>query len=400
MDTLKTPRNVLIIPPDYSRFHSQAGMITSMIYRLLPDAVRDILPATGTHQPMSGEEQSRMFGGIPADLFRRHDWRHDVVSLGTIGGDELRTISGGKVGYDWDVQVNERLVSGHHDLIVSIGQVVPHEVAGMANYNKNIFIGTGGPDSIHKTHYLGAVCDMEKIMGRIHNPVRELLNLAEARFSSRLPKILYMLTVIGKDPNDKNVIRGFFVGDDLECFEQAAELARKVNFEILKQPLEEVLVYLPPEEFKSTWLGNKAIYRTRMALADQARLQILAPGVCRFGEDQKIDRLIRKYGYRGMQQTISAVAANSDLSEHLAAAAHLIHGSSEGRFSITYAPGHLTRDEVERAGYNYDTPDSLIRKYRPQTLRDGFNILPGGEEVYYISNPALGLWSTERKLNL
>jgi hypothetical protein len=88
----------------------------------------------------------------------------------------------------------------------------------------------------------------------------------------------------------------------------------------------------------STWLGNKAVYRTRMAMADGGELIILAPGVKEFGEDHEIDRLIRKYGYRGTPATLAAVKANEELRNNLSAAAHLIHGSSEGRFNSPTAP--------------------------------------------------------------
>jgi len=397
-DRMGPVRKILVIPPDYSRYHSRSGEITSLIYSYFSDSVQHILPALGTHQPMSSEERSIMFPGVPGHLFKVHDWRRDIATLGSINGHQLRNISRGKVHYDWNVQVNKLLVEGNHDLILSVGQVVPHEVAGMANHNKNIFIGTGGPDSIHKSHYLGAVCNMESIMGRIHNPVRNLLNQAELLFSDQLPRIVYILTVIGKNDTGENVMRGLYVGDDQECFEHAAALSKRVNFEIFETPLSKVLVYLHPNEFKSTWLGNKAIYRTRMALADQAQLKILGPGIHTFGEDPIIDQLIRKYGYRGTDHTIEAVNANRELSESLATAAHLIHGSSEGRFQITYAPGKLSRKEIEDMGYSYESPETLMRNYRPENLKDGFNTLPDGEEIYYISNPALGLWTTNEKL--
>ena len=183
------------------------------------------------------------------------------------------------------------------------------------------------------------------------------------------------------------------MGDDRECFERAAELSLQVNFEMLEQPLRKVVVYLDPDEFKSTWLGNKAIYRTRMAIADGGELIVLAPGVCEFGEDAEIDRLIRKYGYVGTPAVLQAVADHDDLRENLSAAAHLIHGSSEGRFQITYCPGQLSREEIEGVNFRYAELSEMVQKYDPQRLQDGLNTLPDGEEVFYISNPALGLWA-------
>ena len=77
---------------------------------------------------------------------------------------------------------------------------------------------------------------------------------------------------------------------------------------------------------------------------------MLAPALKEFGEDATIDQLIRKYGYCGTPATLKAIEENDDLKNNLGAAAHLMHGSSEGRFSITYCPGHLTKDEIEYLG--------------------------------------------------
>jgi nickel-dependent lactate racemase len=286
--------------------------------------------------------------------------------------------------------------SGGHDLILSIGQVVPHEVIGMANYNKNIFVGTGGVEGINKSHYVGAAYGMERMMGRANTPVRKILNYASEHFTKHLP-IVYVHTVIGRDDDGKLVVRGLFVSDDASGFELAAKLSLEVNFEMLAEPLKKVVVFLDPSEFKSTWLGNKAVYRTRMAMADGGELIILAPGLKEFGEDHEIDRLIRKYGYRGTPATLAAAKANAELQNNLSAAAHLIHGSSEGRFSITYCPGHLTQHEIEGVNFKYADLKTMTQRYDPKKMKDGWNTLAGGEKIFYISNPALGLWACRRR---
>jgi nickel-dependent lactate racemase len=392
-------QKVLAIPPDITRYHSRAGELTNFVYQYYGEKLHDILPALGTHTAMTKEQLETMFGNIPLSLFREHDWRNDVLTLGRVPGDYIKEVSEGKLSFEWPAQVNKLLVNGGHDLIISPGQIVPHEVIGMANYNKNIFVGTGGYEGINKSHYLGAVYGMERIMGRADNPVRSVLNYASDHFSSQLPPILYVLTVIGRDENNELVVRGLFIGDDSDCFYEAAELSLKVNFEILEKPIEKVIVYLDPSEFKSTWLGNKAVYRTRMALADKGELIILAPGVREFGEDKQIDLLIRKYGYRGTEETLKNVQKNKDLENNLAAAAHLIHGSSEGRFNITYCPGHLSREEIKGVGFNYQDLDQALEIYNPDLLKDGENLMPDGEKIFYISNPALGLWATNTKFN-
>lgn len=389
---------VIAVPPDFTRFHSRAGELTSLVYQYYGDKLKDILPALGTHAPMSKGEIKEMFPGVPDSLFRVHDWRNDIETVGTIPGKYVSEITDGAVDYDWPAQLNKLIAGGGHDLILSIGQVVPHEVIGMANYNKNLFVGTGGAEGINKSHFVGAAYGMERLMGRAENPVRKLLNYASEHFITGLP-VVYVHTVIGRDDHGKLVTRGLFIGDDEEVFLQAAELSLKVNFTMLEVPLKKVVVYLDPTEFKSTWLGNKSIYRTRMALANNAELIVLAPGLKEFGEDPEIDRLIRKYGYRGTPATLEATEKNEELRSNLSAAAHLIHGSSEERFSITYCPGHLSREEIEQVNFNYAPLQEMMMLYNPERLKEGFNRLPGGETVYYISNPAVGLWAYENRFN-
>lgn len=396
LEKLGEKRKVLVIPPDFTRFHSRAGEITEYIWEYYGKTLTDILPATGTHFAMTAEEITGMFGKVPHSLFRVHHWRSDLVTLGKVPSEFVCEVSGKRVNYDWPAQVNKLLVEGNYDLIVSVGQVVPHEVIGMANYNKNIFVGTGGQEGINKSHFLGAAYGMERIMGRVDTPVRKVLNYASDHFGKNLP-VLYILTVIGKDTNDGELkLRGLYTGDDIECFKKAAALSLKVNFSMLEKPLKKVVVYLDPSEYKSTWLGNKAIYRTRMAIADGGELIILAPGLKEFGEDREIDRLIRKYGYAGTPQILEWVSKNEDLQQNLSAAAHLIHGSSENRFSITYCPGHLSRQEIESVNFRYADLPQMMKKYNPAMLKEGMNVT-GGEEIFYISNPALGLWACKER---
>ncbi len=398
LDKLGTVKKVLVVPPDFTRFHSRAGELTTLIYNYYKDRLKDILPALGTHVKMSDDQLEIMFHGVPRGLFRVHDWRKDVVTIGTVPGDFVSNITNGALDYSWPAQLNRLVFNGGHDLILSVGQVVPHEVIGMASYNKNLLVGTGGPEGINKSHFLGAVYGMERIMGKYHNPVRDLLNYADSKFMSHLP-VVYVQTVIGRESDGKLVIRGLYIGDDEEVFRLASELSIKVNFSRLDKPLKKVIVYLNPSEFKSTWLGNKSIYRTRMAMADNGELIVLAPGLKEFGEDREIDRLIRKYGYRGTPETLKSLGENEELRNNLSAAAHLIHGSSESRFSITYCPGFISQEEIESVNFRYQDLSKMLKKYNPDNMNEGFNRMSDGEEIFYISNPALGLWTSGERLN-
>lgn len=385
-------KKVLAVPPDFTRFHSKAGELTEMAWEFYGDRMTDVLPALGTHTAMSKEQLDTMFGKTPRNLFRVHDWRNDIVTLGEVPGAFMLEVSEGKLDYTWPAQVNKLLRDGGHDLILSIGQVVPHEVVGFANGSKNIFVGTGGVMGIHRSHFLGAVYGMERMMGRADTPVRRVLNYASEHFGDQVPQIVYVQTVVNKNAAGDLVMRGLFIGDDTECFELAAALSLQCNFILMDREINKAVVYLDPHEFHSTWLGNKSVYRTRMALADNAELIVLAPGVREFGEDKQIDVLIRKYGYCGTPATLEAVKNDADLAGNLSAAAHLIHGSSEGRFTIRYCPGHLTRQEIESVHFEYGDLQQYTAKYNPEKLKDGWNMVDG-EEIFYISNPGLGLWA-------
>ena len=390
----RTLRRVLILPPDFTRFHSNAGFITNVYYHALKDAgVRvDIMPALGTHDPVTREQAARMFGDIPYEEFLVHDWRNDVVKLGEIPAEYVAEVTEGLWREPLSVEINRRVMDPDYDLVISPGQVVPHEVIGMSNHAKNLFVGVGGSDMINKSHMVGAVYGMERMMGRDHTPVRKLFDYGMQAFLAGRP-ILFVLTVTTA-PGGQIRTHGLFIGEGRQCLTEAVRLAQEKNIDFVEHGIRKCVVYLDPGEFKSTWLGNKAVYRTRMAMADGGELIILAPGVSKFGEDAKVDGLIRKYGYRGRLATLEAVNApeNADLRENLGAAAHMIHGSSDGRFSITYAVRDISQAEIRGVGYQAVDYAETTRRYDPEKLRYGYNTLDDGEEIYYIPNPALGLW--------
>lgn len=386
-------RKVLIVPPDFTRLHSNAGFITNAYYHIL--AARgvqvDILPALGTHVPVTRDQAEIMFGDIPYERFIAHDWRAGVVRLGEVPGAYMAEITQGLWNDPVAVEISRRVMDPSYDLIISPGQVVPHEVVGMSNHAKNLFVGVGGSDMINKSHMVGAIYGMERMMGRENTPVRKIFDYGMAHFLSERP-ILFALTVTTA-PRGRIRTHGLFLGEGRECFTRAVALSQQKNIDFVEAGLKKCVVYLDPQEFKSTWLGNKAIYRTRMAMADGGELIVLAPGVSHFGEDEGVDRLIRKYGYRGRLATLEAFQSpeGEDLRADMGAAAHLIHGSSDGRFSVTYAVEKITRREIEQVGFRWAAYDRMAGKYDPEKLNYGWNTVEG-EEIFFIPNPALGLW--------
>ena len=389
-------RKVLLVPPDFTRFHSNAGYITNVYYHALKDIAQvDVIPALGTHVKMTQEECAEMFGDIPYDTFVEHKWRTDVVKVGTVPADFLTEISEGTWTTPIDCEVNKILFEGY-DLIISIGQVVPHEVVGMSNHSKNILVGLGGSKFINASHMVGALYGLERMMGKDNTVTRKLFDYCITNFLGQLP-ITWVLTVTTA-PGGNIKTHGLFIGKGRKPLEEAIALSQVKNLDLVDKPIKKCVVYLTPKEFKSTWLGNKAVYRTRMAIADGGELVILAPGIERFGEDDKVDELIRKYGYVGRNKVLQLFKTEQELKDNMGTAAHLIHGSADGRFEITYAVKNITQREIEGVNFTYASYDDMVQRYDPRKLQLGWNTMPDGEEIFFIPNPALGLWMCKDRL--
>ena len=392
------PKRVLLLPPDITRMHSGAGKLTEMLYLMLRDEAEvHVIPTLGQHVPHTPEENKQMFGSIPNELIHAHDWKDGCVEVGTVPASYVKEITKGVADWDMPIHLNKMLMEGNWDWIINIGHVVPHEVLGFANHNKNYFIGLAGKETICTSHMAAACCGIENNLGNLVTPVRACFNKAEDDFLGDLPDF-YIQVVMNRDENDNLVHTGVYVGDDLDTYLEAAKQSRDENITVFEEPLEKVVCVMQGDEFFSTWVANKAVYRTRMAIADGGELLILAPGLKRFGEQPEVDAIIRKYGYCGTPKVMEAYKTESDLIDLAHATAHLIHGSSEGRFTIRYAPGHVSEEDVKTVGFEYADLAEMQKLYPADEMKPGWNTTASGEKVYYIPTPSAGLWSTAEKL--
>jgi nickel-dependent lactate racemase len=396
----KRLERVLLLPPDLTRAHSGAGRITELLFRELDasGAHVEVIPTLGQHVPHTPQENKWMFGSIPEERIFAHDWREGVTRIGSIPGSYLAETTAGVADWEIPIDLNTKLIAEPWDLVINIGHVVPHEVLGFANHNKNYFIGLGGKESICASHIAAAVYGIENNLGCVVTPLRACFNFAEEKFLKKLPDC-YIQIVMQRDSANQLVTSGLFVGDDIETYLMAARRSREQNITVFDKPLKEIVAVMQADEFRATWVANKAIYRTRMAIADGGELLIIAPGVERFGEQPDVDALIRKYGYKGTPRTLSLYKTEADMQAIPHAVAHLIHGSSEGRFNITYAPGHLSKQEIEQVGYRYADLGEMQERYNRTVMKEGWNTMPDGEEIFYISTPSAGLWATREKLD-
>jgi nickel-dependent lactate racemase len=387
----ENPKNVLLLPPDITRAHSQAGYITERLYIFFSTmAEAFVMPALGQHLPHTPEQNSRMFGSIPENKILKHNWRKDGKRIGNVPAEYVKKVTQGKAAWDIPINVNKLVVEEKWDIIINIGHVVPHEVLGFSNHNKNYFIGLGGKETICASHMAAACCGIENNLGNPVTPLRHCFNKAESECLNNLADT-YIMVVMAYNNENQLVHTGFYCGDDADTYLLAARHSASANITITP-PLKKVVAFMQGDEFFSTWVANKAIYRTRKAMADGGELVIIAPGLKRFGEQDDVDKVIRTFGYSGTKKIMKLRKKHEELNELTHATAHLIHGSSEGRFKITYAPGNLTKEEIEAVNYNYLDINAALEKYNPEKLKNGFNKLVNGEEIYFISTPAAGLW--------
>ena len=378
--------------------HSGAGRLTELLYNIFAkEAEVHVIPTLGQHVPHTPEENRRMFGSIPEERIHAHDWIGGSDRIGEVPADFVKEKSRGAADWPIPVVLNDMLMQQRWDIILHVGHVVPHEVLGFANHNKNYFIGLGGKETICAAHIAAACCGIENNLGTLVTPVRACFNKAEEDYLGHLPDV-YVQIVMARNAQGQLVQTGLYVGDDLETYLQAARQSREQNINVLDEPLKKVVCVMQGDEFFSTWVANKAVYRTRMALADDGELVIIAPGLKRFGEQPEVEQIIRKYGYCGTPKVMEAYRRDPLLQDFAHATAHLIHGSSEGRFRITYAPGHLSKADIESVHFGYADLAETLKIYPPEKLKEGFNDLPGGERIFFIPTPSAGLWVTRERI--
>ena len=396
------PKRVLLLPPDITRAHSGSGWIVEELYKIFTAQGADVhlIPTLGQHVPHTPEQNKWMFGSVPEEKIHVHDWRSGSTVIGEVPSSFVKEVSGGKVDWAIPVSLDNFLLNGKWDLVLNVGHVVPHEVLGFANHNKNYFIGLGGKDMICASHLMAACCGIENNLGTLTTPLRKCFNKAEEDYLGFLPDA-YFEVVMAYNDEGKLVHTGVYAGDDVETYLEAARASQKQNITVVP-PLKKIVAVMQGDEFYSTWVANKAIYRTRKALAQDGELLIIAPGLERFGEQPEIDAIIRKYGYSGTENVMRLYREcpdDGDLKNFAVGTAHLIHGSSEGRFKITYAPGKMSQKDIESVCFNYADINETLKRYNPAELKNGFNTMPDGEEIYFISTPSAGLWSTADRLN-
>ena len=300
---------MLLLPPDITRAHSAAGWLTEVLYNLLCDEAEvHVIPTLGQHVPHTPEENRRMFGAIPEERIHAHDWRGGCVPLGEIPADYVRQTTRGEA--DWPIPI-------HLNRSLDRGAVGPDHQRRARRAARGARVRQSQQELFHRPWRQG---DDLRVAHR-----RRLLRHREqpGHAGHARPRLLQQ----GRRANSSAVCPTFTSRSSWPAATRVSwctpastwattwrpiwrprRQSREQNITVLDEPIQKIVCVMQGDEFFSTWVANKAIYRTRMALADGGELLVIAPGLKRFGEQPEVDALIRKYGYCGTPKVMEALS--------------------------------------------------------------------------------------------
>jgi nickel-dependent lactate racemase len=360
---------VLAVIPDKTR-DDNTDLLFPMISQTLAArgaAQLDALVAQGTHPPMTAVEKRAKIGAGLADLplfgevFDHHwDDPTHLTTLGSLSGDEVSELTGGLMRREVPIQLNVRLAPGVYDLVLVIGAVVPHEVAGFAGGAKYFFPGVAGPALTHFTHWLGALASIERVIGRVETPTRHVIEAAADRVTT---PVIALTSVSTRTPEGLRT-HALFTGTLRDTVRRAAAVSAQVHVRYTGRRYRRVIALLD-EHYDEMWVAGKASYKLGAIIEHGGELVIYAPHLK--GISTTHGRLIEKYGYAPLEQVREMVDGSDELSANLCVAAHLAHvsygsrladGKIAPRYRITLASA-IPEDVCDRVKLGYAPLDSI-----------------------------------------
>jgi nickel-dependent lactate racemase len=373
---------VLAVIPDRTRDDNTDVLFPILSQELAGRRVAqfDALVAQGTHPPMSDAEKRAKIGADRSTLpligeLLDHHWDRpsELTTLGTLTAAEIARLTGGLMSADVPVQLNARLAPGTYDLILVLGAVVPHEVAGFAGGAKYFFPGVAGPELTHLTHWLGALATIERVIGRVETPTRHVIEAAADRVTT--PVIGFTSVSTRTDAGLRT--HALFTGGLRETVRQAAAVSAQVHIRYTGRRYRRVVALLDAH-YDELWVGGKASYKLGGIIEDGGELVIYAPHLT--GISTTHGAMIEKYGYAPLERVREMVEGSDELRANLCVAAHLAHvsyagrlaadGTVEPRYRITLASG-IPEDVCRRVKLGFAECGSIdveAARRDPETL--------------------------------
>ncbi len=344
-DALVAGRKILVLTPDGTRT-CPLPLLVQALGRILGPRARqlDFLVALGSHPVLEEAQIMKLYGlspevrsGLfPRSRFLSHRWDipETLVPLGVISGAEIEELSGGLFREPVAVEINRLIFD--YDLLLLLGPVFPHEVAGFSGGNKYLFPGISGGSFLHFTHWLGAVITCWQTIGRKDTPVRRLLDRAAGLVP--VPRLGISLAV-GRD----GALAGLFGGTPEQAWSRAADLAERLHVVHTGRTYHTVLG-LAPAMYDELWVGGKVMYKLEQVVAEGGRLIICAPHIRELSrtwgsELRRIGYHVRDYFLRQWERYREVPWAVLAHSSHVKGLGSFEDGVEKPRIEVILATG-------------------------------------------------------------
>jgi nickel-dependent lactate racemase len=384
---------VLVVIPDGTRT-APMGLFFALLGDLLGEQVEalDYLIALGTHPPMDDGAKGRLLDTIVVDgiagssrIFN-HRWEapETFADLGRIPAAEVAAATGGRLGIDIEVRLNQLVgdADGNmsYDHILVCGPVFPHEVAGFSGGNKYFVPGVAGQEVIDATHWVGALVTSRSLIGVRETPVRRLIERAASFIPT--PRSLIALVMHGQE------LHGVFMGSMEDAWRAATELSAELDIVWVDRPFERVLSVMP-EMYDDLWTGAKGMYKLEPAVADGGEVVIYAPHITEvsYVHGHYIDQIgyhVRDYfvaQWEKFEQVPWGVLAHST---HLRGDGTYVAGVEEPRIRVTLATG-IPRERCEAIGLGYLDPDRVdLQEWEDREDEGILLVRRAGEQLYRV----------------
>jgi lactate racemase len=380
-------KRVLVIVPDATRTAPLPLLFDALWSKLAGVAERvQVLIALGTHPPLDEAQIARLLGlegqspGRYASLeVFNHDWNCDAAlcRLGSLSASETREISQGRLSLDVPVRINSRIRDC--DVVLVLGPVFPHEVAGFSGGNKYFFPGISGPELLNFFHWLGALITNVEIIGVADTPVRRVIDRAAALIPVERRCVAFVVSPSGG-------VHGLSYGTPESAWRNAVNLSSRVHVRRVERSFRQVLSCAPPM-YDELWVAGKCMYKLEPVVADGGELIIFAPHLKTISQTH--GELIERIGYHVRDYFTKQWDQFKDVpwgvlahSTHVRGTGTFENGDERPRVKVTLATG-LPRELCERIGLGYRDPASIdVESFANREDEGILLVRKAGEQLY------------------
>jgi len=363
----KPNQKVVIVTDDTTRTTPADIIIPYLLDELYKAGIKQedikILIALGTHRPLNKQELIKKLGRSVVDSFNviNHEWQNkDAMEY-------LGTTSGGI-----EIWVNKEVINA--DLVIGIGHIVPHRIAGFSGGGKIIQPGVCGEITTGQTHWMSAFYTGKEILGRADNPVRK-----EIEAVSKKVGLDFIVNVV---QDRKGLLVGVFAGDHIKAHRRGCEIAKEVYGVEIPELADIVIADSYPADVE-LWQATKAIHNAELALKKNGVIILNSP--CTEGISVSLGKEIGKCGFKTLEEA-RQMLKNKEVTD-LNVLSYLVRTGEviKKRAKVILVSRGIDEKTAQKLGFYYarSPKEALNKAYRLAenitaitVLRQGGEILP------------------------